>query len=418
MALATMLLFASAVSAVTADLAPSALNLSQLIELARRDNKNLQAARFVIDISRARLLQTGLRANPRLGISARSDFLFGNDGEHGGALSLSEDFPIAGRLLREKDVARVDVALAETEVADAERHLAGEVAADVYRVLILDRQIAARSALIEIETGLAATTRERYKAAEVSELDVNTIEIDRQRLLQERALAQGQREQRLLSLNTRLGRAAATPLQIDEPLPKLDALPGLPKLQAQALEHRADLRGALLAADRARAEQALAHASRWQDWTLSLELAQDKQVIIGAPPQGTSHSIGVSVSIPLPLFNKGQGMVEAAQASEGQAQAKIDSLRLDINSEVAGAHAEATRLQSVLGQYAQQLLPISANNVSLAQQGYRQGLIPIFDVVQVQRQQAELNTIYLQTLDQYLQALVRLHTAVGDYLKD
>jgi outer membrane protein TolC len=53
--------------------------------------------------------------------------------------------------------------------------------------------------------------------------------------------------------------------------------------------------------------------------------------------------------------------------------------------------------------------------VRLAQQGYRQGLIPVFDVVQAQRQQAELNSAYLAMLDQYLQALVRLHTAVGDY---
>ena len=54
--------------------------------------------------------------------------------------------------------------------------------------------------------------------------------------------------------------------------------------------------------------------------------------------------------------------------------------------------------------------------MKLAQQGYSQGLIPVFDVVQAQRQQADLNATYLTTLDQYLQVLVRLHTAIGDYL--
>jgi len=59
--------------------------------------------------------------------------------------------------------------------------------------------------------------------------------------------------------------------------------------------------------------------------------------------------------------------------------------------------------------------PVAERNVGLAQKGYGQGLVTILEVVQAQRQQAELKAAALNTLDQYLQALVRLHTAVGDY---
>jgi cobalt-zinc-cadmium efflux system outer membrane protein len=394
---------------------PASLDLRQLIELARRDNKDLQAARFAVDIGRARLQQAGLRANPRLGLSGRSDVLFGNDGEHGEAVAISQDFPVAGRLLREKDVARVDVALAEAEVAEAERRLAGEIAVDVYRLLMVDRRIVVRADLATLESHLLDTARQRFKAAEVSELDVNTVQLDLAATTQEQAALQGQREQLLASLNGLIGRAGTAPLAISEPLPESDSLPPLSQLQQSALAQRADLRAALLTVDRAQAERALAHASRWQDWTFGVELAQDKQVIEGAPPQGNSHSIGLSVAIPLPLFDKGQGRAAEAQASEAQAQARVEAMRLAIANEVAGAHAEATRLQSSLRQYEQQLLPVSAASVALAQQGYRQGLIPVFDVIQFQRQQAQLNETYLATLDQFLQALVRLRTAVGNY---
>ena len=395
-------------------LAPNALGLHQLVDIARKDNKDLQAACYAIDSASAKLLQAGLRANPRLDLSARSDFLFGNEGEYAIAVGISQQFPITGRLLREKDVARVDIALAQAEVQEAERRLANAIAVAVGRLIVIDRQIQSRDALIAIEEKLARTTRNRYKAAEVSELDVNSVQLDLQRIEQERALLQSQRQALIVSLNTLLGRAPESALEIDASVPEADALPGLEQLQRKAIESRPDLHSALLSSDRAEAEMALARASRWEDWTIGLELSQDKQVITGAPAQGVNRAIGVTVSIPLPLHNKGQGLIAEAQASGDQARARFAALRQNILGEVAGAYGEVLRLQSSLSQYGQRLLPISERSVRLAQQGYSQGLIPVFDVVQAQRQQSELNATYLTTLDQYLQTLARLHLAVGD----
>jgi cobalt-zinc-cadmium efflux system outer membrane protein len=388
-----------------------------LIEQARLENKDLQAARFAIELSKAKLLQAGVRANPVLSASGRSDALFDNKGGYSRSIGISQTFPITGRLLREKDVARVDVAMAEAEVADAERRLAGEVADDAYRLLVIDRQIAARDDLIAAESQLARTTRARFKAAEVSELDVNTVQLDLRRLGQERAQWQTQHETTLIDLNTRLGRAASAPLMIVEPLPSLDALQGLAHLQDQALELRPDLRGALLAVDRAEAERALARASRWEDWSVAVELSQDKLVLDGGPRQGADRALGVSVSIPLPLVGeRNRGALAEAEASRDAATAGVEALRLKIAGEVAGAHAEASRLQASMDTYERDIRPVAARNTKLAEDGYRQGLIPLADVVQARRQQVDLETGHLATLDAYLQALARLHTAVGDYL--
>lgn len=416
--LSLLIAMAALLSAVSMDVLAEQVrtswNLSQLIEQARRDNKDLQAARYAIEIGRARLQQAGARANPTLDLSTRSDFAFGNDGEYSHAIALSQSFPIAGRILRQQDVARVDIALAEAEVADAERHLAGEVAADAYRLLVVDRQIALRATQIEVQGQLARVSRERFKAAEVSELDVNTAQLELQRLSQERARLQSQREGLLIALNTQLGRPAEAPLTLDEPAPTEAPLSSLASLQQQALDLRPDLRGVMLAAHRAEAEKALAKALRWEDWRVGLELSQDKQVITGVPPQDSSRAIGLSLSIPLPLARNNRGLLAEADANHDQALARIDALRLAIAGEIASAYGEASRSQAALSQYQRDMLPTSASNVRLTQQGYRQGLVPIYDVVQAQRQQAELNADYLATLDQFLQALARLHTAVGD----
>ncbi|MGH8049608.1 MAG: TolC family protein [Arenimonas sp.] len=407
-------LFSSAALATTVE--KTSLDVRQLIEIARQDNKDLQAARYAVDLAEARLVQAGLRANPRLDLSARTDLLFGNEGEYSNAIGISQEFPIAGRLLHQKAVARVDIALAEVEIAEAERRMAGEIASKSYRFVVIEQQINSLNTLVGVEEKLARTTRDRFKAAEVSELDVNTVQLDIQRLVQERVQLQNEQQSILVSLNTLLGRSASSALSITEPLPKAISLPTLEQLEQQAFELRPDLRGAMLSIDRAEAEKKLATASRWQDWSVGLEFSQDKQVITGAPPQGYSRAIGISVSIPLPLFNKSQGLLAEAVANREQAQARVEALRLSIASEVLGIHAEVTRLQNSLLQYRKNMLPTSERNVRLAQQGYSQGLIPVFEVVQAQRQQTELNADYLNTLDQFLQALSRLHTATGEYV--
>lgn len=392
------------------------LSLRQLIEIAQHDNKDLQAARYAVEVGRARLVQAGLLPNPRFDLSGKSDFAFKNEGEYSRSVAISQQFPVAGRILRQKEVARVDVALAQAEVEEAERRLAGEVAAGVYRLLVIDRQILSREELVGVEKKLAKATRDRLKAAEVSELDVNTVELDLQRLSQERALLQTQRQSLLVSLNTLIGRPASAPLSIDEALPESETLPDREQLLARALRSRPDLRSALLSADRAQAEKALAKAQRWEDWSLGLGLDQDRLALEGAPPQSSDRAVAFSLSIPLPLLSRNQGLIAEAQANADQSRARIDALRLSIAGEIASAHAETSNLQQQVNQYREGLLPVSQRNVQLAQKGYGQGQVSIIEVVQAQRQLADLNAAYLNTLDQFLQTLARLRTASGEYV--
>ena len=398
-----------------ADEAPGyAFNLQQLIATAQHDNKDLRAARYAVDIARARLDQAGTLPNPRINVGAVSDVAFNNEGAYSASVGFSQEFPIAGRILRQKDVARIDIELAQTEILDAERRLAGEVAANVYRILVADRQIEARDALSVVDERLARATQSRYQAAEVSELDVNTIALDLQRLAQERALLQSERRTTLQSLNRQLGRPTNAALAVVEPLPGIDVSLSLDEALSK-IPRRPDLRLAQLHIDRARADIALSKAQRWEDWSIGLGVQQDRLSITGAQPQGADRALNLSLSSPLPLKSRSRGRIAATEAAASQAEAQADALRLQIESDIATAHAEVTNLQGLLHNYEANLLPVAVRNVALAEKGYTQGLLSIVEVVQAQRQHGELKAAALNTLDQYLQALTRLRTAVADY---
>jgi cobalt-zinc-cadmium efflux system outer membrane protein len=391
-----------------------AFNLQQLIATAQRDNKDLRAARYAVDIARARLLQAGTLPNPRINVDTANDVAFNNDGAYSASIGISQEFPIAGRILRQKDVARIDIELAQAEILDAERRLAGEVAANVYRVLVADRQIEARDALSAVDERLARATQSRFKAAEVSELDVNTIALDQQRLAQERALLRTQRTTTLQALNRQLGRPISAVLVVVEPLPAMDAAWSLDEALSK-IKRRPDLRLAQLQIDRAQADIALSKAQRWEDWTVGLGVQQDRLSITGVPPQSADRALNLSVTIPLPLKSRSRGRTAATVAVAAQAEARAEALRLAIESEVAAAHAEVASFQVMLRNYETNLLPVSERNVALAEKGYTQGLLSIVEVVQVQRQHGELKAAALNALDQYLQALARLRTADAEY---
>jgi len=392
------------------------LTLNDVIKIAMQNNKDLQTARYVVDITGARLLQAGLPENPRLELAGNSGFLFNNKDEYATSVGFSQQFPIAGRIARQKEVAQIDVYMASTEIKVAERKLASEVAATFYRLAVLNKQIQERENLIGVDKKLVKLTLNRLKAAEVSELDVSTARIELARLQQERILLQNQQARKLALLNQLLGRSATQPLELDDSMAKAQPLPGLADLQRQALNLRPDLRVESLSLTRARAAKELADAQRWEDWTIGVSVEQSRLSITGAPSQETEHALGVSLSIPLPWRNKNQGRIAEAIAAGTQAEARVEALTFSINNAVASSYDESERLKVAMLEYEHSILPAADNNVSLTQQAYGLGQIPIFSVVQAQRQHTDAHVAYFNTLDQYLQVLVSLRYGAGGSL--
>ena len=99
-----------ATSATALDTTSDVLTPATAAEEALRTNPDLRAAYAVIEIARGRLVQAGLWPNPELSLSGVDDFAFQNEGERGASVGLAQRFPIARRLARARDVARVDVA--------------------------------------------------------------------------------------------------------------------------------------------------------------------------------------------------------------------------------------------------------------------------------------------------------------------
>lgn len=397
----------------------AALSMRDAAAEALRANADLRAAYEAIEVARARLIQAGLWPNPELALSGGGDFAFRNEGEHRLGAELAQRFPIAGRLGRARDVARVDVAAAIAEARDFERTLIGDVQRTALRILTLDHSIAMWDDVIRPAHELMRMSQRRFQAAEASQVDLNLLAVEAAGFEQEQQLLKVERRSEEIRLNQLLQRDVDAPVVVTgSPEDALIDANALERIGDGAAERRPDLAGKRLLVDRARAEAKLAHAEAWEDWSFGLGVEADKQVFANEPsidPIGTKRDefLTFGLSVPLPLWSRNQGRVAEALAEERRAAAQIAALERSIAAEVATARARVLEVSKLERRQRETVLPDSRRNVALLARGYREGLAPISALVQAQQQLADASLRHVRMLGELRQAEIDLETAAA-----
>lgn len=394
---------------------PLATNLTpeSAVTTALAQNRDLAAARFVIRQAEGRLKQAGLWPNPDFEISHQNDVAFENAGENNFSAGFRQRFPITGRIAKAKAVARVDVAQAVAEVRNQERLLAGEVLARARELLVLREQLQANQEIQDTLNKLATVSEQRAKVAEVSEADVNLARLELQKAQLSRQLLLNQQEVATTALNQLLGREPKTPLAISgQPPVELPADMSGDAVQ-RAVSQRPDRQLAALSIHRAAADIRLARAEKWEDWSVGFDYTREDQSFSAPIGHKLDNFLGLSVSIPLPLWNHNQGRIAEAQATQDRSTAELSALDLRIATEVRTAGDRLRRLADILRQYREESLKLSEQNVALTQKGYSEGLVSITAVIQAQQQFIELRLTYLATLAEFERALTDWQTATA-----
>ena len=387
------------------------LTADDAVREARAANRELQAARFSIDVARGGLLQAGRLENPELEMTYADDFAFNAEGERVGTVRFAQSFPVTARLTREKDVASKDVAIAEAEVRDFVRNLVAAVQSTFYLVRALDEQLGVNRQLVASVRTVEDATARRVESAEASPAEVGLLRIERLRLEQDAQRLIRERDVAAAALARLLGRE--TPVGLS-PVGELD--PGTLSLLPPAADNRGgrpDLEAARHEIERADADRSLARAEVWDDWTAGLGYEQERAVFDA--PIGTKRDsfLSFGLTVPLPLWNRQQGRIAAADAELRRTRRSHDALVLRIEEEVRAAQARVRTFRSSVDAYTEDILPEATRTQELFERGYRQGLVGIAELLQAQRQYNESRAFYFELLGDLRQAAIELEAATG-----
>jgi len=390
-----------------------ALSLNDIQATALAENRDLHAARLVIQAAEGRLRQAGLWPNPELELARTSDRTFNNEGEYAASVEFNQKFPISGRISRASNVARVDVALAVAEVRNQERLLLGEVLTNARQFLVIDQKLKINEESQVIIKNLIKASENRLKQAEVSPTDVNLERIELQKLSLRSAALGIERERTRIALNTFLGRSPEELIAVSGTAEVDTNVLDFSSPVVEAIARRPDRQMAALQIDRAAAEIKLARAERLEDWTVGFGYDRDVSKFDSSLIENQKDAfLGVRLTIPLPLWNRNQGGIAETSAMRAVSKAQLASLELKISSEIESARVEVKQLLPVIQQY-KQSLTLAVENSSLVHRGYLDGLVPISAVIQAQQQLVDLRESYTDSLEAFAKAATDLETALA-----
>jgi cobalt-zinc-cadmium efflux system outer membrane protein len=186
------------------------------------------------------------------------------------------------------------------------------------------------------------------------------------------------------------------------------ALPSLPELVARALETRGDYRAEEEQLQRFQFERRAAERLRIPEPVFSAGLKKVHNPVIS----DTGHIL--SLTVPIPLFNRGQSDAALAQAAYQRSQAERQALEQQIATEVRAAYA-ATELRRRLAQeYRREVRDKGIELARIARVAYEEGEQRILELLDAYRVTLSTQLRALELVAGAKQAEIELDRAVGE----
>ncbi|GIW81739.1 MAG: divalent cation transporter [Gemmatales bacterium] len=366
------------------------LSLDEVVALGLQRNPSLAQASWQIDQARGLAWQAGLYPNPT--VSATFDELGDRTGAGGinTVPLVSQEVVTAGKLRLSRAVAQRAVDQATLMLLVRRYDLLAGVRQRYFEVLTLQRRIEILDELVKLAEQSVATTKQLLQAKQVARLDLVQLEVDLERFRANKEAA----EQELPGAFRRL---AATVGVYDLPLARLqgsvdDPLPDYDFQAAQAFVARQHPAIQLAHAGVERAQLLLRRAQVEPIPNITVGSGYVRQ------NQNGSDDWVIGASIPIPVWNRNQGNIRAAEAAVAVALQEINRVQNDLVDRLAQAFRNYMSSRRRAERFRQAILPKAQETYELALKAYKGGQFAYLRVLEAQRSLAQAKLEYVQAL--------------------
>lgn len=295
------------------------------------------------------------------------------------AVQLTQTFEWPGRLSLRKAIAQKDIELAQLGLAQFRAALAGRVRTISWKLLAAQEQTRAADEVAQRFQSLADVLLQRDPAGAAPRLEARIIQASALTLGAEATLARNDLAAARFELNQLLGEKAGHPLELRMEDLTLNPPPPLDFLLAEARRKNFALRARFLDVEQQGYHVELAKNERWP--SITVQPYMQKQTTVTRETQ-----LGIGVSIPLPLWNRNKGAIDAAKAREVQAEVMLTAQMRQLERDVA-AQASHYRLHvEELAKWPADTLASFRKAAAEADEHYRLGALPLATYTELQRQ--------------------------------
>lgn len=350
------------------------LTVERAVEIALRNNRDLQAELAELGIARADLIEAVTVRNPVFDGEIR----FPGEPKNPFEIIVTQTLLDLFQLPARRRFGRALFEASKLRVTGAVVNFAAEVRADYYDLQAARLILARQRVITEAARASADLARRQHDAGNISDLDLENQQAVYEQAKLDLARAELEELQTREVLVADLGLVdSKTKLDLPDefsPVPEKEiALDGL---EERALTDRLDLR---VTKQELEAAQRRLPVARWAFWDdLAVGVHHERE------PEGMATT-GPAVAIPIPIFNRAGAQRARAAALLRQAQQRFAALTVNARSEVRAARERLLEARARVEYLRDVMLPRRVRILGLTQLEYNAMLRGVFQLIQARQ---------------------------------
>ena len=292
---------------------------------------------------------------------------------------LAQTFEVAGQPRYRREAATQELAGLQATLQETRRQVRAEIEQRFVRVLVLQLRITTEEEALKLVEDAAAAVRKRVAAGEDSRLDGNLAIVEAERGRNQLAVLHEQ------LIEARAELASALQLAPDH-LPEVagELMPATPRYSLEQLlaaaRQRPQLRALELREAAASNRLGLEQAAVYPDITIGVNVGRE------GPGDAREKLVGVTLSLPLPLFRRNAAGIGRATTELTQAQIERQAADRDVPAQVRALWRNVESLRARVKRLEDNVLTSLDQNQRLSATSYRAGEIGLLQLIVVNRQ--------------------------------
>jgi cobalt-zinc-cadmium efflux system outer membrane protein len=250
-----------------------------------------------------------------------------------------------------------------------------------------------------------AVNRNRLQAGDLAQVDLDRLELQRIQFESDLEMATVNLRTAKIELLTLLNdRTPIEQFDVTGPYDFIDHLMPMEEFRNLAIEARPDLKAALQSVELAKTNHELAVANGSTDPTFSVDFARN-------PP--IPAYFGVSVSIPLRIFDRNQGEKARTEIDISRNERLRDAAEAQVFSDVDSAYVTLAGALNLLRPYRDKYLKLAEDSRNRISFSYQNGGASLLDYLDAEKAYRDTRLAYLNLIGSYLTAAAQMNMAVG-----
>lgn len=370
------------------------LTLDECIAWAQMRHPRLTEAGFQIDEARGDALQAGLYPNPR--IDSGNPQTIGPQQTTILTTGLTQRIVTAGKLKLDQAAATEAARQAEWNRVRARYEVLTQVRQEFFTTLAAQRRQALSEKLLLLAEQSEKTGSNLFKAEQVSETDVLLLRVERRRaelaLRTTEIALRAQKRQLATTMGVTDLRIEAVEGSLSVPLQQFDSDQSL----LQIVTGNSAVQIASLDVSRSQFLLRRAEVQPIPDLTVQGGFQYSYAT------SNTQALIGLYIDVP--IWDRNQGNIAAAQAAIFRAHANREVVQLDLTRQLIDALQNYQVAETTVKSLEEGILPDAMKTLELVQKAYARGQFDITRLLQTQRSVFEANLDYVSALENRLRA--------------